>query len=784
MKKIILLVLISISTNLMAQSSKNVTINGTILDKSNNLPLEFATAIILEPKSNTIITGVTTNANGEFNLQTKPGVYTLRFEFIGYKSIELQEQQINSSKKIEPILLEEDSAQLETVEITAEKSTVEYKLDKKVFNVGKDLISKGGSVNDVLNNVPSVNVDATGTISLRGNSNVRILVNGKPSVLTTNNGLEQIPSNTIEKIEVSTNPSSKYDAAGTAGIINIILKKNKKGGFSSSIQTTVGSPVNNSLNYNFNYKTEKFNLFSNLSHRFMRLPGSIDYYQTNYNNQLIESTTEQHVTGIRTYKTNNLYIGGDYYINDKNTLTFSYYFRSNVSNHLTNYSYDFYNNLHQKDSVITAVNNYREPQKANQIEINYVKEFEKPGKKFTANIQYDFWNDDENENITEQKTFPTATLEKSLKSRDIESSKDLLFQSDYVIPIFKKSRLEMGIKGEIRRINSDYKVWDNAVLVDSLDNLLHYDEKIYGAYIQYGNKEKKFQYSLGLRMEHSNTKTTDRKNKFFNHKKYTDLFPTVHLTYNISDSNSLQLSYSKRITRPSFWHLNPFGGVADRNNIRFGNPDLNPMYTNSFEFGSLKRWRGFTINPSVYYQRSTNIFEMITYRNTNNTIITTPVNLGTEDRYGAELVTTYSPYKWWRLSGEVNFFGFNQKGTFQNKDYNSKDNTWRSRLNSTMRFPSFSLQSTINYIGARTSGQTYSKSITWFDLGMSKDFFEDKMTVILSANNLFNSRENRMFINGENYSLQVFRNSSFRRITATLIYRFNRTKKDRDRLPD
>ncbi len=782
MKKIIVLILLSFSLQSMGQSSKKITVSGSIIDKNTNSPLELATAILLQ--KNTIVTGASTSVNGEFTLNVRPGMYTLRIEFIGYKSIELINQNYRSTQKLTPILLEEESAQLDTIEIIAEKSTVEYKLDKKVFNVGKDLISKGGSVNDVLNNVPSVNVDATGGVSLRGNGNVRILINGKPSVLTANNGLEQIPSNTIEKVEVSTNPSSKYDAEGTAGIINIILKKNSKSGFSSSVQLTSGSPVNNAINYNFNYKTEKFNLFSNLSHTNMRLPGTLSYYQTNFNNQQVISSTEQQVAIVRNYRMNNIYIGGDYYINPKNTLTFSYYFRSNVSNHTTNYNYNYLNSTQQKDSIITSVNRYREPQKANQIEVNYVKTFDKPGKKFTANVQYEFWNDDENENITEQKTFPTVSLERSLKSRDIESSKDLLFQSDYVIPIFKKSRLEMGIKGEIRRINSDYKVWDNAVLVDSLDNLLHYDEKIYGAYFQYGNREKKFQYAVGLRAEHSNTKSTDRKNVFYNHKKYTDLFPTVHLTYNLSDSHSLQMSYSKRITRPRFWHLNPFGGIADRNNIRYGNPDLNPMYTNSFEIGSLKRWNGFTINPSVYFQRSTNIFEMVTSRNSNNTIIIIPVNLGSENRYGAELVASYSPYKWWRLSGEVNFYGFEQKGMYQNKDYNASDNTWTSRLNSTIKLPTFSIQSTINYTGARTSGQTHTKSLTWVNLGLSKDLFDDKMTLTLTGNNLFNSRETKSFVNGENYTLRVYRNRSFRRISATLIYRFNRTKKDRDRLPD
>ncbi|MGK0325473.1 MAG: outer membrane receptor protein involved in Fe transport, partial [Polaribacter sp.] len=769
MKKIILFFLLSISLNLIAQSSQKISIKGTIVDNITNTPLEFATAILL--KSNTIITGVSTNEKGEFNLKATEGSYTIRLEFIGYKSVEIPVKNYTENQQLGNIKLDEESAQLDEIQITAEKSTVEYKLDKKVFNVGKDLISKGGSVNDILNNVPSVTVDATGGVSLRGNGNVQILINGKPSVLTSNNGLAQIPAENIEKVEVSTNPSSKYGAEGTAGIINVILKRNKKGGFSSSVQVTTGSPVNNALNYNVNYKTEKFNIFSNLSYTNMRLPGTLDYFQTNTNSQNVISSTKQHVEIERNYKMTNVYVGGDYYINDKNTLTFSYYLRNNNSNHTTDYSYDFLDSNDQTERTLISTNNYKEPQKANQIEVNYVKTFEKPGKKFTANIQYEFWNDDENENITEKQTFPTITAENSIKSRDVESSKDLLFQADYVLPIFEKSRLEMGVKGEVRRINSDYKVWDNAVLVDSLDNLLHYDEKIYGAYLQYGNREKKFQYSLGLRMEHSDTKSTDRKNVFFNHKKYTDLFPTVHLTYNFSDSNSLQLSYSKRITRPRFWQLNPFGGIADKNNIRYGNPDLNPMYTNSFEIGTLKRWNGFTINPSIYFQRSTNIFEMITYKNSNNVIITIPVNLGSENRYGAELVSTYSPYKWWRLSADVNFYGFKQKGSYKNINYDSNNSTWTSRLNSTMKFTDFSLQSTVNYVGARTSGQTYTESIAWFNLGMSKDFLNDRMTLTLNANNLFNSRETKRFINGDNYNLQVNSDNSQRRISATFIYR-------------
>ncbi|MFL1895235.1 TonB-dependent receptor domain-containing protein [Aquimarina sp. 2-A2] len=782
MKKIMFFLLLGVSINMHSQSLNNLSITGTILDKSTQEPLPFATIILLQ--SNTIVTGASTDQDGTFDLTTKRGNYTIQLEFMGYETVILPKQSYQESINLGTLYLEETIEQLDAIAITAEKSTVEYKLDKKIFNVGEDLISKGGSVGDVLNNVPSVTVDAIGAISLRGNPNVRILINGKPSVLTANNGLDQIPADTIEKVEISTNPSSRYGAEGTAGIINIVLKRNKKGGFGSSIQATMGYPKNYGVNYNFNYKTKKFNIFSNLSHRNLRFPGSMTYFQTNLSDQGSASFIEQDVSLERNYKLNTVYVGGDYYINENNTLTFSYYLTNNISNQNVTYLYDFLTSDKELDKTIKATNTYEEPQNANQIEVNYVKTFQNPDKKLTANIQYDFWNDDENENISEQEIFPTEKAKQHIRSRDIESSKDLLVQSDYAMPVFKNSQLEMGVRGEIRRINSDYKVWTNNLLVDSLDNLLRYDEKIYGAYVQYGNKDNKFEYAIGLRVEHSNTKTKDRKNLFKNHKKYTDLFPTVHLTYNFSEKQSLQLSYSKRITRPRFWQLNPFGGIADRNNIRYGNPDLNPMYTHSFELALLQRWNRFTMNPSVYYQRSTNIFEMITFATSDNVISTLPVNLGIENRYGFELVSTYSPFQWWRLSGEINLYGFDQTGTFENKDYNTRDSAWTSRINSSLKFTKFSVQTTFNYTGARTSGQTYTRDVAWLNLSLSKDFLSDRMSLTVNAYNLFNSRITKQSITGEDYSLDIVQNTAQRRLSATLTYRFNRTKKDKDRLPD
>ena len=766
----------------IAQSISKVTITGKTIEKTSNQPLSFATIVLLRSADDSLVTGVTTDVDGNFSIQVIPGSYRIEAKYIGYKTLITKNIIFDKNNKLSDFYLETDQSQLATVEVTAEKSSIEYGLDKKTFNVGKDLISKGGSANDILNNVPSVSVDIEGGISLRGNSNVMILINGKPSVLTANNGLEQIPSDTIEKIEVSTNPSSKYAAQGTAGIINIILKKNKTNGFGSSLQVTVGNPVNNSVNLNINYKTEKFNLFSNIRQGNYEYPGTMSYFQTNIGeNGMPTSYISESVNSLRKRTITNMYVGGDYYINDQNTLTFSYYHRKNKSNNTVNYEYNYLDASKNPESIYLSTEMYEEPQNANQMEINYVKTYDKKGKKLTANVRYEFWNDDENENIEETQTFPIANQAiNNVRSRDIESSKDIFFQSDYTLPVFEKSRLEMGVKGEIRRINSDYKVWLNEIIVDGFDNVLHYDENIYGVYFQYGNRENKFQYSLGLRVEHSDTKSTDRENVFFNHKKYTDLFPTVHLTYKFTDNNSLQLSYSKRITRPRFWQLNPFGGIADKNNIRYGNPDLNPMYTNSLELGNLMKIGKLTITPSVYYQHSTNIFEMITYKDSNDIIITKPINLGSEKRFGAELITSYSPYKWWRLSGEINYYSFDQKGNFNGVSYDSKNNSWSTRLNSTVKLYGFSMQTTFNHLAERVGGQTTRKALNWLDLGLSKDLLKDKMTMTVNVSNILNSRVVDRFVKGSNYTIESSRDSSQRRINLTLVYRFNRSKKDRD----
>ena len=767
-----------------AQENTEYKITGKVVDKTTQQPLEYATITILDTKTNKVLQGGITNGNGAFSVEIEKGVYIIKVEFISFESYVLKAVSITENKNLGTINLTEDLEALSEVEIIAEKSTVELKLDKKVFNVGKDLLSQGGTVNDILDNVPSVTVDAGGGISLRGNGNVRILINGRPSALVANNGLDQIPAENISKVEVITNPSARYEAQGTAGIINIILKKNRKGGFSGSVQLGVGNPRDYRANINLAYKTAKINLFTNVGYRNSNFFGEEKNRQTVTNNG-IETSLLQNNDQDRNDDAHNVFFGGDYYINDKNTLTASFYHRFLKNTDETRLNYSYLDASGTIDSTISRIENYKEPQNFNRLEMNYVKTFDKKGQKLEMDVQYDFWNDDEQESIRQQRIIPATTDFTTIRSDDVESSKDFLFQTNFVSPLTETSQLETGFRGEIRRITSDYMVRIDEQLVANLDNELDYNERIYGVYAQYGDKIGKFSYLLGLRVEHSDIGIDDEKQLFNDSKKYTNLFPTAHFSYEIADRTDLQLSYSRRINRPAFWQLNPFGGLTDFRNLFAGNPDLNPMYTNSFEMTFLKRWKKFTINPSIYYQRTTDFFNFVTTQQTDGNFITIPVNLDTEDRLGFEVSTTYNPFKWLRLSSEFNFYTYDQKGEYLGRNFDTKDETWFARINSRMRFKKgLSTQVSFNYRGRNENGQTLQKAQYHSDFAISKDLFNDKGALTLNVRNIFDSRIQDRVVTGENFRLESESIRVGRRISLTFVYRFNRKKGQRDRLPD
>ncbi|MDR6763472.1 outer membrane receptor protein involved in Fe transport [Flavobacterium sp. 2755] len=780
MKQLTLLIVLLFSFTSGAQTSQ-FTIKGKIVDSKTKQALPYVTLLLssAENKKEAV-----TDTDGNYILKSNSGNYQLKAVYMSYKTFTAENIQLNKDIVMKDILLEENINQLNEVNVIAEKSAVEMKIDKKVFNVGKDILSSGGSANDILNNVPSVNVDIAGVVSLRGNSSVTVLINGKPSMLTTNNGLSQIAAANIEKVEVITNPSSAYEAQGGAGIINIIMKKNTMKGFNGSLQAGIGNPARHNVNANVSYKTEKVNLFGNLGYRYLDIYGYNKQFQTNTDNGTT-TILNQYDDMKRSISVYNMYVGGDYYINSKNTLTGSYYRSKDNNNNKMHYNYNYANTNNVTDSIISRSEKYKEPQIYNALELNYVKTFDRKDKKWTTSLQYDFWNNDENQYITQQKTFPFNTSVSNLYSRDIESSNDIFIKSDFVDPISENSKIEMGIRSDLRALRSDYHTILDNVLQEQFTNKLKYDENLYSAYFQFSSKYKKFNYQLGLRSELSDIKIADTKNTFNNAKNYINLFPTLHFVYNLTEKTDLQLSYSKRINRPRFWQLNPFSGVSDLRNLTVGNPDLNPMFTNSFEFTLLTKPGKFSINPSVYYKHTTNYFEYIVKRTDENYFVSTPVNLDTEDRYGAEVSTTYNPTKWLRLALDFNYYKFKQQGTFENVNYNAEDQTWLSNFRSVVKFPKIiSGEFSFRYRGKNQGVQSLTEAQYSANLGLSKDFLGDKMSVTLNVNNLFNSQITTEKITTQYYYLESEARSQGRYINLNVIYRFNRSKNDADRLPD
>ncbi|MBB2148161.1 outer membrane beta-barrel family protein [Pedobacter gandavensis] len=665
---------------------------------------------------------------------------------------------------------------LKEVAITAEKPGVSLKLDKKIFVVGKDLLSQNGSANDLLNNLPAVAVSPTGTVSLRGNSNVLILINGRKTGLTQSNALDQIPAGQIDRVEIITNPSARYDAAGNAGIINIILKKNNKGGFTGQVKLVGGLPNDTRLNPSLNYKSDKINLFSTFGFR------STDYVGLYRSEQLVEQQDLGTAQYQQLKKENRhddgklLYLGADYFLNDHNTITAAFFKNATKDHDKTSLNYDYSNQL--VDSAFLRKGESWEKRSYNQLEFNYTRTFKSPKKKFSLDLQYDFWNSEKDWNLNTSRITPTAETLPGIRTSAAGASKDFLLQTDFIQPVAANSIMEFGLKLENRRVSSDYKAEEQAgnewIIFDQIDNKLDYKELIGSGYAQFSSKWKQFSYLLGLRAELTKVRVEDAEHSFDSRKHYTKLFPTAHLGYQIQEGTSLQLSYSKRINRPSLYLLYPFNEITDFNAQYRGNPELNPSYADIFELGFLQNWGKITINPSLYYQYIAHPIQDYTYLKDGNTFITSPINIDQETRRGMELSILYQPVTSLQLNAEFNYYAFKQRGYYQAQDFNFSAQTFTSRFSAQMKLPmNFSFQGRYNYSSAERNAQSKTAAIHALDLGISKNLFKNSATVVIDGINVLNSRKFRTITTGSNYLLNQMNNPNADRYRISFVYKFN-----------
>jgi outer membrane receptor protein involved in Fe transport len=791
--------------NLKAQTPNNYqqekyTVTGSVVDE-NGTPLEFATVRVFAASDDALATGNVTDAKGNFKINVSEGTYYVVVSFISYQSKTFSDISINAnnpSTNLGQVQLSTDSKTLNEIEVVAEKSTMELQLDKRVFNVGQDLANLGGSATQILDNIPSVSVDVEGNVSLRGSQSVRILINGRPSGLTgmgSSEALRLLQGNLIERVEVITNPSARYEAEGQTGIINIVLKKEQKGGLNGSFDLNAGYPENFGAAFNLNYRAKWINLFASYGVNYRDTPGS------GFSNQRFFDENGNTISSFLTKQDrsradfgNTLRTGADIFLGEKNTLTIAGLYRFSKGNNITNIRYDDFDKSDNFVQTVLRDQDERETDNNIEIELNHKIEFGRPGNEWVSNFKWINSDDTENADLFENNLNNSANSVNQ-RSFNTENEENIIFQSDYVQPFAKDAKFEAGVRVGLRTIENDFLVeqqnedGDFEALAE-FDNAFNYQERVYAAYGIIGNKWGKFSVQGGLRVEITDIEAALKDSDQNSNQNYMNLFPSAFFAYELDQANTFQLSYSRRLSRPWFRLLLPFSNFSDSRNFRAGNPNLTPEFTHSIEAGYLHNWKSGNVLSSVYYRRTTGVIERITLlaedvdfiditgvANGQVQNITLPVNLSAQDAYGIEFTVSKDITNWWTLNGNVNFYKAMTEGSFNGQIYTSNVTSLSARAASKIELPAkMALQTNVRYRGPENNTQGLTKSITMIDLALAKDIFKGNGTLTLNVSDLLNNRKRRSETRGANFFTESEFQWRARQFMLNFTYRLNQKK--------
>ena len=785
--------LLLICPALHAQKKQDLKITGKVTEALNNTALGYATVHLYKLHDSTSVATVTTAESGNFTLEAPAGTYYALVEFIGYtpfKTTTITLTPGNAPVNLGVIQLISASKTLEEVYIQAEKSSMELSLDKKIINVGKYLANAGGTAADILSNIPSVAVDVEGNVSLRGSNSVRILIDGKPSGLVSmkgGSGLQQLQGSMIEKVEIITNPSARYEAEGMGGIINIVLKKERKEGFNGSFDVVAGYPENFGIAANVNYRRKDFNFFVNYSASYRNAPGKNDLYQELYRNDSTFISTknmEHHLKGMY----NNARAGLDYFFDDKNILTAAYTYRISKGKRFSDIFYhDYESTIKNLTGITHRTQDETETEPNSEYALSFKRTFARQGQELTADVRYlDNWENSD-QYFGQQSFNPDGShtdvpfiLQRSVND---ETEKQYLTQIDYIHPFGEKGKLEAGLRSSFRNMTNNYTVTEEDANGDwfelpGLTNNFLYKENINALYAILGNKIKKFSYQLGLRGELTNVTTTLKQTNEVNPRKYLNLFPSAHVTYDLPNGHAIQVSYSRRVRRPQYNDLSPFMTYSDNRNYWSGNPDLDPEFTHSFEIGHIKYLDKASISSSLYYRNTKGKILYVKRVDEQGNSVTLPQNLATENSFGAEFTGSYSAFTWWKTDASVNFFRAITDGSNLNDEFKSDTYSWLVRLLSRVTvWQNTDIQIRGNYEAPQQTPQGRRKSIATMDLAVSKDILKDKATLTLNVLDVFNSRRYRSITEGANFYTENISQGRLRQVNLTFNYRLRQPKK-------
>jgi outer membrane cobalamin receptor len=751
-----------------------------------------------------LMKGITTDMDGVFKIDgLASGNYLLKIQSLGFKdyySAAFSLSNAQPEKKFPQVTIQQDVKRLKEVEVVAEKPFVQQQADKRVYNVEKNITATGGTAAEVLQNIPSVSQDADGNISLRGGENVNILINGKPSTLAGGDKaqlLQQIPANTIVSIEVITNPSSKYDAEGSSGIINIITKRNEKENLSGSVGANWTIYNKTGLNTALNYKNKHFSIGGSYGLNYNPRFNEGSNFRRNIFADTIFSS-EQINNGDRIQLNNSVRLNGEYYINNYNTLgaTFSLSRENSDSPEIIRFlNYDNEENLgSEMERQIESTRkqwNY-------DAGLNYRRTFKKPGRELTADAGYSFNSRDESQIFEDRYTtlnyvsgiFPYRFSQQNINNG---ATCTYIFQTDYTHSITKESKIETGAKASIRDINGNYELNNLDTLSgiytpDSLNGrrTFTYNEQVYAAYINYNNKFKQLSYQVGLRAEQTFINGTGRSFTTENaavKRNYFNVFPTGFLAYTFKKEHQLQLSYSMRISRPWFMQLMPFVDVNDPYNLRIGNPKLNPEIFHSVELGWNKMFKKHFTSASVYYRHTNNNIGRIRVVDAEGIATTTFENLNKQYSYGIEMIVRNNWTKWFDMTTSFNGYQAFVNGNNVGTELSNSGFGYTVKNSANFRFwKTAAFQVSANYNGPRPFAQGNMNPFWSMDLALKKDFLKNnKATLTINAQDIFFTRKFSFEQQQSNFTQDFWRRRESRVVTISFNYRFGTSENSSQR---
>ncbi|MBS1319800.1 MAG: TonB-dependent receptor [Parabacteroides sp.] len=785
-------------------------IKGIVMDGELGGPLEFVTVQVKAKGSDKIVQGSVTGSDGNYMIGgLKKGEYVVTFSYIGYEEVSknISISSDNQILSLGELTLAEDANQLGEVEVVAKRPQIRFEIDRKVFDATQDIAAEGGSASDLLSNIPSVEVDNEGSVSLRGNSSVTIWINGKASGLTADNQadiLDMMPAGDIKQVEVITNPSARYSPEGTAGIINIILKDDRKPGYYGSVKVGADTDGGYQASGNINYSSSKVDAYANLNYRNREFKGGgITSRLNTTDNSFLDQTNDskrQHNNWFGRF-------GATWHITKSDDLAFNVTGMTGGGDNSENIHYNSIDS--QKNTIYTSdrITNGDSDMKMYNLELNYVHKFSE-NSNIDLMVSNNQWRRD-GMNIFRQSTVytdPSQTANPLYQTQENDiKDKTWEVQADYTNKISDMARIEAGYKGTFQRNASPVDTYTGTTAEDirqdeSLYNRFLYNQDVHALYMTYGGKWNKLSYQAGLRGEYwrVDTRSLDFDQEFNGkasetfEKDYFKLFPSAFISYALPKNNELQVNYTRRLRRPWGGQLNSFRNISDASNISFGNPELTPEYSHSFELNYIKSWEsGHTLSLSGYYRSTDDVIQRIRFLNTeDNVMYTTSENVAKSQASGLEIVGKDKLFKILDLTTTVNLYyskldGFSylpQGAETPVIGDTDESFAWNVRMIANLSLPwGVSLQGTGNYNSKQLMAQGHREPNYSVDLGLRKSFLSDRLTLSINARDLLDSRKFRTVTAGDGFWQDSENWRGGRRVGFTLTYNFGNMNKKKDK---